>query len=183
MILLSNHLLTLPEFKDIENVVIRINMAYVKDEKELEKFVNIKHDVFLDYPKGRTKPPVPSLSIIEAVNIMKKHRNIKYFATSNVEEVTEVNSICEILPDDVAFVPKIETLKGVLNLDELFDTDKIKHIMLDSEDLYTDVTNNVELFLILKNKVNNICDEYGIELLELCGVVFSSNFPEVRIEI
>ena len=32
MILLSNHLLTLPEFKNIENVVVRINMAHVKDE-------------------------------------------------------------------------------------------------------------------------------------------------------
>ena len=35
-----------------------------------------------------------------------------------------------MLPKGVSFVPKIETLKGVLNLSKLFDTGKIKHIML-----------------------------------------------------
>ena len=79
-----------------------------------------------------------------------------------------------MLPDDVSFVPKIETLKGVLNLDKLFDTGKIDHIMLDSEDLYTDVRNDVELFLNLKDRVSKTCDEYNVELLQLYGVVFSS---------
>ena len=44
--------------------------------------------------------------------------------------------ICDMLPEHVSFVPKIETLKGVLNLNKLFDTEKIFHIMLDSETLY-----------------------------------------------
>jgi hypothetical protein len=173
MILLSNHLLTLPEFRDIDNVVIRINMAYVQDIWELEKFVSVKYDILLDYPKSRTKPPKPVLHIPDALDIMKEYKNVKYFATSNIEEVSEVNLICEILPEGVAFVPKIETLKGVLNLDKLLDTDKIRHIMLDSEDLYTDIRNDVELFLNLKNRVNNTCDEYDVELLELYGVVFN----------
>mgnify|MGYP003125214910 CR=1 FL=1 len=173
MILLSNHLLTLPEFKNIENVVIRINMAHVKDKNELKKFVKTEHTIFLDYPKGRTKPPVPTLSFTEAINATKEHTNIKYFATSNIEEVAEVNLICEMLPEGVSFVPKIETLKGVLNLNKLFDTGKIKHIMLDSEDLYTDVKNDVELFVNLKNRVKRICEKYNVELLELYGVVFN----------
>ena len=67
MILLSNHLLTLPEFQKVEDVVIRINMAHVKDMKELKKFVDRDYDVFLDYPKGRSKPPVPSLSLTDAI--------------------------------------------------------------------------------------------------------------------
>ena len=54
MILLSNHLLTLDEFKNVDNVVVRINMAHVKDKKELKQFLNRDYDVFLDYPKGRT---------------------------------------------------------------------------------------------------------------------------------
>ena len=91
MILLSNHLLTLPEFKNVKNVVVRINMAHVKDENELKRFVNTDYDIFLDYPKGRTKPPVPTLSFTEAIGAMKKYSNIKYFATSNIEEVSEVN--------------------------------------------------------------------------------------------
>ena len=72
MILLSNHLLTLSEFKNIKDVVIRINMAYVKDIFQLEKFVNIDYDIFLDYPKGRTKPPKPILHIPDALDIMKR---------------------------------------------------------------------------------------------------------------
>ena len=71
MILLSNHLLTLPEFRNVKDVVIRINMAHVKDLKELKKFVNREYEVFLDYPKGRTKPPVPSLSLTTAINFTK----------------------------------------------------------------------------------------------------------------
>ena len=173
MILLSNHLLTLDEFKNVKNVVVRINMAHVKDANELEKFVSVSHDIFLDYPKGRTKPPVPSLSFTEAIDKVKKYKNIKYFAISNIEEVSEVNLICEMLPDGVSFVPKIETLRGVLNLNKLFDTGKIKHIMLDSEDLYTDIGNDVELFLNLKDRVKKTCEEYDVELLQLYGVVFS----------
>ena len=173
MILLSNHLLTLDEFKNVDNVVVRINMAHVKDKKELKQFLNRDYDVFLDYPKGRTKSPVPTLSFTEAIDSMKTHKNVKYFATSNIEEVSEVNLICEMLPEGVSFVPKIETLKGVLNLNKLFDTGKIKHIMLDSEDLYTDISNDVELFLNLKDRVKKSCSDYGVELLELYGVIFN----------
>ena len=144
MILISNHLLTLPEFQNVNDVVIRINMAHVKNMTELKKFVSRDYDVFLDYPKGRTKPPVPSLSLTEAIDFTKNYPNIKYFATSNIEEIAEVNLICEMLPEGVSFVPKIETLKGVLNLSKLFDTGKIKHIMLDAEDLYTNIQNDNE---------------------------------------
>ncbi len=172
MILISNHLLTLPEFQNVNDVVIRINMAHVKDAKELKQFVSRDYDVFLDYPKGRTKPPVPSLSLTDAINFTQKYGNIKYFATSNIEEVAEVNLICEMLPNHVRFVPKIETLKGVLNLDKLFETGKIKHIMLDSEDLYTDIKNDVELFLNMKERVSKSCEKYDVELLQLYGVVF-----------
>ena len=37
MILISNHLLTLPQFENVDDVVIRINMAHVKDSKQLEE--------------------------------------------------------------------------------------------------------------------------------------------------
>jgi hypothetical protein len=173
MILISNHLLTLHQFKNVDDVVIRINMAHVKDIKELKQFVNKKQDVFLDYPKGRTKPPVPSLSLTDAITFTHKYDNIKYFATSNIEEIAEVDLICDMLPDHVSFVPKIETLRGVQNLENLFKTGKIFHIMLDSEDLYTDINNDVDLFLNLKDRVQDNCMKYGIELLELYGVVFS----------
>ena len=173
MILISNHLLTLPEFKKVEDVVIRINMAHVKDMKQLKEFLDRDYDIFLDYPKGRSKPPVPSLSFKDSLNVLSKYDNIKYFATSNIEETAEVDLICDMLPEHMSFVPKIETLRGVQNLSNLFKTDKIFHIMLDSEDLYTDVGNDVELFVSLKDRVARTCSDYGVELLELYGVVFN----------
>ena len=78
MILISNHLLTLPQFENVDDVVIRINMAHVKDLKELKRFVSRSDEVFLDYPKGRTKPPVPTLSLTDAINFTHKYDNIKY---------------------------------------------------------------------------------------------------------
>ena len=172
MLLISNHLTQLKQFKNLKDVVIRINMAHVKDSNQLKKFVDVPYDIFLDYPKGRTKPPLPSSNLNEAIAFTKKYDNIKYFATSNIEEIAEVNLICEMLPKGVSFVPKIETLKGVLNLGKLFDTGKINHIMLDAEDLYTNIQNDVELFINLKERVRKVCKKYNIELLELYGVVF-----------
>ena len=173
MLLISNHLTQLDQFKKLKNVVIRINMAHVKDSKQLEEFVNVPYDIFLDYPKGRSKPPLPSSNLDEAIAFTRKYDNIKYFATSNIEEIAEVNLICEMLPEGVSFVPKIETLKGVLNLNKLFDTGKIKHIMLDAEDLYTNIQNDVELFINLKKRVRKVCKDYKVKCLELYGVVFN----------
>ena len=173
MLLISNHLTQLEQFKKLKNVVIRINMAHVKDSKQLEEFVNVPYDIFLDYPKGRSKPPLPSSNLDEAIEFTRKYDNIKYFATSNIEEIAEVNLICEILPEGVSFIPKIETLKGVLNLSKLFDTGKIKHIMLDSEDLYTNIQNDVELFINLKERVRKVCKDYKVKCLEVYGVVFN----------
>jgi len=173
VILLSNHLLTLPEFKNVENVVIRINMAYIRDMKEFHKFLQIDYDIFLDYPKGRTKPPVPILDINDALEVMSQYKNIKYFASSNIEDVSEVDTICDMIPDRVSFVPKIETLKGVLNLEKIFKSNLVNHIMLDSEDLYTDVSNDVSLYTYLIERIRKSCDKYNVKLLELYGVIFN----------
>jgi hypothetical protein len=173
MILLSNHLLTLQEFEKVEGVVIRINMAHVKDISELKKFLKIDYDIFLDYPKGRTKPPIPTLNINDALKVMNQYKNIKYFALSNIEDVSEVNMICDIIPSHVQFVPKIETLNGVLNLNDLLKTNRIKHIMLDSEDLYTDIKNDVSLYTYLIDRVKKTCKKHKIELLQLYGVIFN----------
>ena len=173
MILVSNHLLTLPEFKNIEDVIVRINMAHVTNMKELHKFLKVDYDIFLDYPKGRTKPPVPILDMNDALEVMSQYKNIKYFASSNIEEVSEVDVICDIIPDTVSFVPKIETLQGVLNLEKIFNGGRVKHIMLDTEDLYTNIKNDVPLYTNLVDRVKNSCDKYDIKLLELYGVVFN----------
>ena len=63
MILISNHLTEMSQFNSLNDVVIRINMAHVKNQTELDKYLKVPHDIFLDYPKGRTKPPVPTLHV------------------------------------------------------------------------------------------------------------------------
>jgi pyruvate kinase len=172
MLLISNHLLSLQEFKDVKDVVIRINMAHVKDKSQLDTFLSTKHDIFLDYPKGRSKPPTPTLHISDALEAMAKYKNIKYFAVSNIETSSEVNMIASILPKHVSFCPKIETVKGVIGLEEIFKTGYVRHIMLDAEDLYTDVQNDVNLFLQLKERVKKTCADYNVKCLELYGVIF-----------
>ena len=173
MILLSNHLLTLSEFQNIDNIVVRINMAHVKDTAELSRFINVDYDIFLDYPKGRTKPPIPTLHLPDALRMMSMFDNIKYFAVSNIETPSEVNMIASCLPEHVSFVPKIETLDGVINLKSIFETGCVEYIMLDSEDLYTNVKNDMELYLQLIDRVKKTCKEFNIELLELYGVIFN----------
>ena len=147
-------------------------MAWVKDIEELHKFLDIDYDIFLDYPKDRTKPPTSTLDINDALDMMSKYTNIKYFALSNIEDVSEVGIICDVIPNRVNFVPKIETLNGVLNLEKLFQTKLINYIMLDTEDLYTNIKNDVELYVQLKKRVKKLCDKYEIKLFELYGVVF-----------
>ena len=186
MILLSNHLLKLQEFniknrlgdvnsifKHNSDIVIRINMAHIKDRKQLEKFVDVDYDIFLDYPKGRTKPPTPTLHLPDALRVMGMYSNIKYFAVSNIETPSEVKMISNCLPKHVSFVPKIETLNGIINLKSIFETGCVNYIMLDSEDLYIDVNNDVELYNQLKDRVTKICKKYNIKLFELYGVIFS----------
>ena len=141
----------------------------------------------ITHQSGPDGQPINSVLIASAAEIKEElylgavvdrtSKQITFMASAaggmNIEEVAEVNLICEMLPDGVSFVPKIETLKGVLNLNKLFDTGKINHIMLDSEDLYTDVKNDVELFTNLKERVNRICNDYNVKLLQLYGVVFA----------
>ena len=172
MILISNQLTQLSQFKYLENIVVRINMAHVKNKEQLQQFIDVTYDVFLDYPKGRTKPPTPSLHIPDALEIMKKNKNIKYFAVSNIETDSETKMIISALPKHVSFIPKIETWKGIINLDYILKNNPINHIMLDSEDLYTSVGNDQEMFLYLKDRARKTCTSNNTKCLELHGVVF-----------
>ena len=175
MILISNHLTGMSQFKTLKDVVIRINMAHVKDQYELEKYLKVPHDIFLDYPKGRTKPPIPTLHIPDALNAMQQYKNIKYFAVSNIQTNSETQMIIDTIPKHVSFVPKIETWKGVVNLDTILKNNPIKYIMLDAEDLYTNVLNDQELFLYLKNRAREVCKNNNVNILELNGVIFKND--------
>ena len=63
-------------------------------------------------------------------------------------------------------------MKCVIGLEEIFKTGCVRYIMLDAEDLYTDVQNDVDLFLQLKERVRKTCADFNVKCLELNGVVF-----------
>lgn len=167
--LLSNNNLILPD-----NAIVRINVAWVKTEKELEELViSSRYDIYLDYPQGRTKPPKPVLKIESAIAIAGRFSKIKYFAVSNVEDPEVIHEIKIKLPKTVQLIPKIETKKGIENLELIARKIKPKYIMLDKEDLYIDVKTDSEEFEFLINLARRKGEECGLIVLELQGVVFS----------
>ena len=173
MILVSNHLLSLPGFCVPDDAVVRINMAWVRAEDALAGAIEKcrPHDVFLDYPSGRTKPPVPAWGLDEAVVAVWKYRP-QYFAVSNIESPDGAADIEQNLPEDTVFVPKIETLKGVLCLDSILDAIDTTVIMLDTEDLFT-CCGDPDVFLGAVNNVTQVCANHHVEVLRLYGVIFS----------
>ena len=38
--------------------------------QQLKQFLDRDYDIFLDYPKGRSKPPVPSLSFTDSLKVL-----------------------------------------------------------------------------------------------------------------
>ena len=64
-------------------------------------------------------------------------------------------------------------VKDIEELEKIFKSDRVKHIMLDSEDLFTDIKNDVQLYTYLIERVKKTCKDSGVELLKLSGVVFS----------
>ena len=131
------------------------------------------YDIFLDYPEGRTKPPLPTLTLPQAFQAINAYKSIKHFAVSNMETADDVFKWVMALPKRISFVPKIETIKGVENLDAICHNDRVQYVMLDSEDLYTDVDGDADKYLELKEMAKTVCENNGVELLELWGVVFA----------
>jgi pyruvate kinase len=174
MIIVSNHLFQKTHVKFPEDIVVRVNLAWMKDLATAKKtLAGIKHDIYLDYPQGRSKPPRPTLTLDQALALAKAYKNVKYFAVSNVEEPAEVKKLRSRIPTKIQFVPKIETKRGVKNLPEIIKAGKIKYAMLDKEDLYVDVDRDQDVFEILNNAARSSANDAGITLLELQGVVFA----------
>ena len=155
------------------NAIIRINMAWIKTRKELEGIIkNTKKSVYLDFPKGRSKPPKPILTLEDAVYVMKKYNNIKYFAISNAESAKALSKLRKIVPTNIKIVPKIESKVGIKNVISVARAAQTDTIMFDKEDLYTDVNKNNKVFEQLIEKLRKTAKKGKINVLELQGVVF-----------
>ena len=173
MLIISNHLEAKGGFSLPDHAVVRVNVAWISTkEKLMETLKDIKHDVYLDYPQGRTKPPKPTIALEETIAIIPQFPQIKYFAVSNVEEPDAIYAIKMRLPSHVGIVPKIETKRGIENLEAIVAKIQNQHIMFDKEDLYLDINRDAELFEQLVKLTRQKSKTLGITVLELHGVVF-----------
>jgi len=128
MLLISNHLLhSIVPFPD--KAVVRINLAWIKDIPALKKALDIDHDVCIDFPEGRTKPPVPAISFFEVLKVIARFNNVKYIAVSNIESGNIAYLFNSALPKGVGFIPKIESRKGIENFDDIREQCLPEYIM------------------------------------------------------
>lgn len=174
---LTNYGIPIPE-----NTVFRINLAWTNSLDELENLLkkHSEHDIFVDLPIHRTKPPNNKYSLEDLIPILESYSNVKYFAISNVESANDLKKHLELLPSSIILIPKIESPVGVNNINEIMNaipSDK-KIIMLDHDDLYSSMLKNNEPstnFIIHVNKLVDYCSKNDIILLRTIGVIFSDD--------
>ena len=160
------------------DVVLRVNMAWVDSLDQLKETLSKSElDYFIDVPSGRLKPPNNRYTIKDILPIIGKYSNVKYLAISNVELPEQVLDSRNITENKLIIVPKIETIKGVDNLTEIIDTlGSKKYIMLDHDDLFTDVSKrgfSSEIFISKVNELVKICKSNSVTLLRARGIIFS----------
>ena len=174
---LTNYDIPMPE-----NVVLRINLAWIDSIQELNKILekHKQHKIFLDLPIKRVKPPNNQYTINELVPIIKSNKQIRYLAISNVKSSSDIILYTKLLPSNIILVPKIETVEAILNIDEIIRALKgsEKILMLDHDDLFTSITNSGELLSNFRKHVNELvtfCNKQNIILLRARGVIFSDS--------
>lgn len=171
--------------------VLRLNVAWVRSREELFHTLDgISHDVFLDFPEGRKKPPRPILNLNDLIEAMNLYKCVRYFGATNVQSARTVDHLLKVLPSRVQLVPKIESQAGVDRLEKISAAlpYATKYIMLDKEDLYTDLKSKNPLFIEYLAIVREKAWKLSLHVLELAGVIFlsdikmPSNFPEGKKE-
>lgn len=184
MKLISRHLID-EGFPIPEDAVVRINTAWEPSLEILCKQIEeTKHDIFIDVSAARKKPPHYRYSVAQLLFIFNTYENVKYCAISNVETVDDVMYALWKLPERVTVVPKIESIAGINNIQEITNAlREPKIIMLDVEDLYTDILAKSiagdYLYTGFVNPLLRKCQELNVEVLKINGVVFSTMTKEV----
>ena len=164
---ITNYDIPLPK-----DAVFRINLAWVNSIDELKTILkkHESHAIFLDFPVNRTKPPNNKYTLNDVVLILQKYNNIKYIAISNVETETDLDEYLEIIPNHVTIIPKIESQKGIENIETIVKKLEYKEriIMLDHVDLYSDLLKSnlpPSKFTFFINKLTEFCNSNDIILL------------------
>ncbi len=174
MIIISHHAKNVVGFPT--GAVVRINMAWLKTSEELYNVIeDIDRDVFLDLPEGRNKPPLPVLNIDDAIGAINKYKRIKYLGVSDVRSREQINSLRDIIPKRVRIIPKIESREGVENFFLIHGAMRLDEnvIMLDKEDLYTDVGCDPVVYEECLVDIKQKARKAKVFVLELCGVIFA----------
>ena len=180
MLLISQNLLNY-DMEFPKNTVLRINLAWVGSLDELTKLLDqFTHDVFLDLPTGRTKPPNYRYTMSDLSSIIQSYPSIKYFAISNVESISQIEDAYSFLPKSVTLVPKIESILGVKSIDKIAGVlrEKQKMVMLDHDDLFSNIISEnqtVDYYIQLIDSLVDYCESAGVGLLRTRGVIFSED--------
>lgn len=160
--------------------IFRINLAWINSTEELTDILNtnIDHQLFLDLPVGRIKPPHNKYSIKDLISIIKSYDQIKYFAVSNVESPDDLAEYIEALPKSIVIVPKIESLPGIINIKEILESipSSEKIIMLDHDDLFSYLERKNEPTSEFRDYIHDLedfCKRNNVTLLRTRGVIFS----------
>ena len=162
MLVISNNLIgKMPIPKD---AVVRVNLAWVNLYEARAILQSSKHNIYLDYPFGRAKPPKSVITLDEAISLANDF-NVRYFAVSNVEDVKIIRDLNKRVKPEI--VPKIETVKGVKNIQNI--AKEVSTIMLDVDDLWIDCKGKNWYNLIKRVK------SAEVNILELAAVIFYDN--------
>ena len=169
-----------------KDVILRINLAWCNNLDYLKSVLDTHKEFvfFIDLPVSRIKPPNNKYSLEDLIPIIESHKQIRYFAVSNVESKNDLQPFLEKLPDYINIVPKIESPNAVLNIKEICDSLKTekKIVMLDHDDLFSSIIHSNEdknSFQECIKMLIDFCEENDISLLRTVGVMFSDDEKRV----
>ena len=169
-----------------KDAILRINLAWCNSLDYLKSVLDTHKEFvfFIDLPISRIKPPNNKYSLEDLIPIIESHKQIRYFAVSNVESKNDLQPFLEKLPDYINIVPKIESPKAVLNIKEICDSLKTekKIVMLDHDDLFSSIIHSNEdknSFQECIKMLIDFCEENDISLLRTVGVMFSDDEKRV----
>ena len=165
-----------------KDAILRINLAWCNSLDYLKSVLDTHKEFvfFIDLPVSRIKPPNNKYSLEDLIPIIESHKQIRYFAVSNVESKNDLQPFLEKLPDYINIVPKIESPEAVLNIKEICDSLKTekKIVMLDHDDLFSSIIHSNEdknSFQECIKMLIDFCEENDISLLRTVGVIFSDD--------
>lgn len=160
-----------------EDAILRVNLAWHKDLESVKHMLmeHRRHGIFLDIPIGRKKPPNHNHDLNDIADMANNFQNVKYVAISNVESPQDIVYYGEKFKAKI--VPKIETLKGTLNLSSILDAMNYRPqvIMLDHEDLFSNLVHLKKegSYLDIVDDLIGVCRKNNAHLLRVKGIIFS----------